>query len=69
MSHEQTITCATRSHLQHCKLPFVRYEGCRKIYEKDQMIIFTNSFIKKNQKTPPREIEKAKMIREAYHHE
>jgi len=35
-------------------------------YEKDQMIIFTNSFIKKTQKTPPKEIEKAKAIKEAY---
>ena len=28
-------------------------------YEKNQMIIFTNGFIKKSQKTPPKEIEKA----------
>ena len=35
-------------------------------YEKDQMIIFTNGFIKKTQKTPPKEIEKAKAIKEAY---
>jgi len=31
VSHEQIITCATWSHLQHCKLPFVRYEGCQTI--------------------------------------
>ena len=35
-------------------------------YEKDQMIIFTNGFIKKTQKTPSKEIEKAKAIKEAY---
>lgn len=38
-------------------------------YEKDQMFIFTNGFIKKSQKTPSKEIEKAKRIREAYHNE
>ncbi len=38
-------------------------------YEKNQMIIFTNGFIKKSQKTPPKEIEKAKLIREVYRHE
>jgi len=36
-------------------------------YEHNQMIIFTNGFIKKTQKTPSREITKAKAIREAYH--
>ena len=35
-------------------------------YEKDKKIIFTNAFIKKTQKTPRREIEKAKNIRKAY---
>ena len=35
-------------------------------YEKDQIIIFTNGFIKKTQKTPSKEIEKAKAIKEAY---
>ena len=38
-------------------------------YEKNQMIIFTNGFIKKTQKTPPKEIEKAKAIKEAYKNE
>jgi phage-related protein len=38
-------------------------------YEKDKMIIFTNGFIKKSQKTPRKEIDKAKMIREAYKNE
>ena len=38
-------------------------------YEKNQMIIFTNGFIKKTQKTPPKEIEKAKAIKEAYQNE
>ena len=38
-------------------------------YEKDQMIIFTNGFIKKSQKTPSKEINKAKMIKEAYQNE
>ena len=38
-------------------------------YEAEQMIIFTNGFIKKTQKTPPKEIAKAKKIREEYHHE
>jgi phage-related protein len=36
-------------------------------YEKNQMIIFTNGFIKKSQKTPPKEIKKAKAIMEAYY--
>jgi len=36
-------------------------------YEKNQMIIFTNGFIKKSQKTPPKEIDKAIQIKEAYH--
>jgi phage-related protein len=31
------------------------------------MIIFTNGFIKKSQKTPPKEIKKAKAIMEAYY--
>lgn len=35
-------------------------------YEKDKMIIFTNGFIKKTQKTPRKEIDKAKMIKKAY---
>jgi len=35
-------------------------------YEKNQMIIFTNGFIKKSQKTPAKEIEKAITIKEAY---
>ena len=38
-------------------------------YEKDKMIVFTNGFIKKSQKTPRKEIEKAKMIREAHKNE
>ena len=38
-------------------------------YEKNQMIIFINGFIKKTQKTPPKEIEKAKAIKEAYKNE
>ena len=36
-------------------------------YEKNQMIIFTNGFIKKSQKTPPKEINKAIQIKEAYY--
>ena len=36
-------------------------------YEKNQMIIFTNAFIKKSQKTLPKEIDKAIQIKEAYH--
>ena len=36
-------------------------------YEHNQMIIFTNGFIKKTQKTPSKEIKKAKTIREAYY--
>jgi len=36
-------------------------------YEHNQIIIFTNGFIKKTQKTPPKEITKAKAIREAYY--
>jgi phage-related protein len=36
-------------------------------YEKNQMIIFTNGFIKKSQKTPQKEIEKAIAIKEAYY--
>ena len=36
-------------------------------YEKNQMIIFTNGFIKKSQKIPPKEIEKAIQIKEAYY--
>jgi len=35
-------------------------------YEKNQMIIFTHGFIKKTQKTPSKEIEKAKKIMEVY---
>ncbi|MEA3522770.1 MAG: type II toxin-antitoxin system RelE/ParE family toxin [Campylobacterota bacterium] len=35
-------------------------------YEKNQMIIFTNGFIKKSQKAPAKEIQKAKKIMEAY---
>ena len=38
-------------------------------YEKNQMIIFTNGFIKKSQKTPSKEIKKAKKIMEAYKNE
>ena len=38
-------------------------------YEKNQMIIFTNGFIKKSQKTPAREMAKAKKIMEAYKNE
>ena len=38
-------------------------------YEKKQMIIFTNGFIKKSKKTPSKEIEKAKRIMEAYKNE
>lgn len=34
-------------------------------YEKDKIIIFTNGFIKKSQKTPRKEIDKAKNIRKA----
>ena len=36
-------------------------------YEKNQIIIFTNGFIKKSQKTPLMEIKKAKAIMEAYY--
>ena len=35
-------------------------------YEKDKMIIFTNGFIKKTQKTPRKEIDKAKTIRKEH---
>jgi len=38
-------------------------------YEKDQMIIFTNGFIKKQQKLPRKELEKAKTIREEFQHD
>lgn len=38
-------------------------------YEKDKMIIFTNGFIKKSQKTPRKEIDKAKIIREVFQNE
>jgi phage-related protein len=38
-------------------------------YEKDKMLIFTNGFIKKTQKTPRKEIDKAKIIREACKYE
>lgn len=38
-------------------------------YEKNQMIIFTNGFIKKSQKTPSKEILKAIKIMEAYKNE
>ena len=38
-------------------------------YEKNQMIIFTNGFIKKSQKTPSKEIQKAIKIMEAYQNE
>ena len=43
------------------------YFGIEIFYEHNQMIIFTNGFIKKTQKTPSREITKAKAIREAYY--
>jgi len=36
-------------------------------YEHNQMIIFTNGFIKKTQKTPSKKIIKAKAIREVYY--
>ena len=36
-------------------------------YEHNQMIVFTNGFIKKTKKTPSKEIIKAKAIREAYY--
>ena len=35
-------------------------------YEKEQMIIFTNGFIKKSQKLPGKELKKAKIIRRGY---
>ena len=38
-------------------------------YEKNQMIIFTNGFIKKSKKTPRKEIQKAKKIKETYENE
>ncbi len=38
-------------------------------YEKNQMIIFTNGFVKKSGKTPQKEIEKAKNIMEEYTNE
>ena len=38
-------------------------------YEKNQMIIFTNGFIKKSQKTPSKEMLKAMTIKEAYKNE
>ena len=38
-------------------------------YEKNQMIIFTNGFIKKTQKAPSKEILKAIKIMEAYKNE
>ena len=38
-------------------------------YEKNQMIIFTNGFIKKSQKTPSKEMLKAMTIMEAYKNE
>jgi len=38
-------------------------------YEKNQIIIFTNGFVKKSQKTPSKEIKKAKTIMEAYKNE
>jgi phage-related protein len=38
-------------------------------YEKNQMIIFTNGFIKKSQKTPSKEMLKAMIIMEAYKNE
>ncbi len=38
-------------------------------YEKNQMIIFTNGFIKKSQKAPSKEIRKAIKIMEAYQNE
>jgi len=37
-----------------------------KVELKNKMIIFTHDFIKKTQKTPSKEIEKAKKIMEAY---
>jgi len=38
-------------------------------YEKNQMIIFTNGFIKKSQKAPSKEIHKAIKIMEVYQNE
>ena len=38
-------------------------------YEKNQMIIFTNGFIKKSKKTPRKEIQKAIKIKEIYENE
>jgi len=38
-------------------------------YEKNKMIIFTNGFIKKSQKTPSKEMLKAMKIMEAYKNE
>jgi phage-related protein len=38
-------------------------------YEKDKIIIFTNGFIKKSQKTPRKEIDKAKTIKETFQNE
>ncbi len=35
-------------------------------YEKEQMIIFTNGFVKKQQKLPRKELEKAKTIRKVF---
>ena len=35
-------------------------------YEKEQMIIFTNGFVKKQQKLPRKELEKAKTIRKEF---
>ena len=35
-------------------------------YEEQQMIIFTHGFIKKTQKVPRKEIERAKTIKEVY---
>ena len=38
-------------------------------YEEQQMIIFTHGFIKKTQKVPRKEIERAKTIKEVYRHD
>jgi hypothetical protein len=35
-------------------------------YEKEQMIIFTNGSVKKQQKLPRKELEKAKTIRKGF---
>jgi phage-related protein len=38
-------------------------------YEKNRVVIFTNGFIKKSQKTPKKELEKAKKIKAEYQNE